>query len=256
MPKYLNDFDELHMQELLQSDVAKLREYQTLLPSYAEPKRRNRLLNGMRDYAYDAGVLSYGLDKAPATVWNFFGRSVEACLEMFAIGALPECNTPVVLLDGVYLSVVLNLWDNARALAELKRYSPVRFEEGSFVADEVVMGYLVAFLAYLQGKLDEAGETARMNSRRCEQRREGFAKSFGLRSHALLSLVKEDEGSFQTSLAEIVQAHASEARKGRLREDTRGLLCLDALALTSLAERAGIRPAIQSPYLPLTLVKH
>jgi len=251
----LNDFDSPHMEELLAYYGKNAREYHELLPGHMEPQRRNRLLDGIRDFAFQAGLLCHGLQREPAATWEFFEASVAACEEMFRLKALPEVNTPVALLEGAYLALVLGRWGDAAELAQAERYGPERYQQAGFVADEAIMGDIAAFLASLRGEDAEAARLAGMNVDRCEQRRDAFAKRAGWQSAALLGTLRRDEARFQEALAQILRAHATEARRGRLRENTRGLLCLSGLALARLGKRAGLAGTVESPYLPLRLLK-
>ena len=117
------------------------------------------------------------------------------------------------------------------------------------------MGYLVALFAGARGETEEAVQTAQRNIQANAERGEAFAKLFVLKTRALLAVLQKDARAFQTLLEQIAQAHSLEAKRGRLRREAGGLLCLDGMALAALARRAPLTFSMDSPYLPLPLLE-
>lgn len=71
----------------------------------------------------------------------------------------------------------------------------------------------------------------------------------------LTALFSRDQAAFQRAVAEAVEAHHIEARRGEYRLLAEGFVCLDALMLLRLGEEHGVYAALDSPYLPAALLE-
>jgi hypothetical protein len=116
------------------------------------------------------------------------------------------------------------------------------------------MGFVAAFLQYISGDVDAATNTARTAYDGSKSRREGFAKWFRWHMAALIATTERDDSAFSQAITTIAKLHANEARNGRLREDTRGLVCISGLALMRVGATAGLT-APNTPHLPAELLK-
>ena len=72
----------------------------------------------------------------------------------------------------------------------------------------------------------------------------------------LLAVTTKDATLFNEAMAKIVQDHEHEAQRGENQRSTRGFICLPAMMLAYLGREVELVCEVQSPYLPLHLLKH
>ncbi|MBI4278790.1 MAG: immunity 49 family protein [Armatimonadetes bacterium] len=253
-PERLNDFDPAHMRNLFEYYSGSVLKSVSALSGATEPARGNVVLDFIRTEAYKAALLAYGLDEPPEVIREFLARSLSACRDMFALDGTPSRNTPVALMEGVHTALVLDRLDDARQLAQTRQYPLGKYDEHKFVADEAVMGYIVALLASVRGSTPEARQAAQATLEGAARRKEGFVRQFRAQTEALLGVIEQGAGPFRDALGRVVELHAAEARRGRLREAPEGLMCVSGLALARLGTGAGLVVDVESPYLPLSLL--
>lgn len=251
----LNDYTNEDLQTLYDRYTQNLAKSEAQLPSATGPAHRNTALDFLRGEAFTLGLLAYARAREPSEVWRFFEKALWACKEMFQVGADPSVNNPVALLYGIHVALILSSRRDAVELAKIRRYPTTRHKEGSFVADEVVMGYIGALMALIREERKEALEIGRLNVERCAVRKEGFARQFGAQTRMLVSVMEGQHQEFKNCLSELIQWHKNQAQKGRLRENPEGLMCVSGLALAQLGRDAGFAVDLESPYLPLSLLR-
>ncbi len=65
------------------------------------------------------------------------------------------------------------------------------------------------------------------------------------------AIADRDQAVFDSSLADLLKAHAGQAKFGQLRETPEGFLCLSAMALSRMAAERGLVVSSDSQYLSL-----
>ena len=253
--RQLNTFTAEHMRELLGGYLSSLQTNEGLLAQTFEAAKRADLLEAIRTDACDAGLLGYGLGIPPAEIRAFFERSANAVQELFHEGVESPWKTPAALIQAVELSLIAQGKIKAAELAAFGHYGPGAYRSGGFFADELIVVHVNAYCACVRGETKLSIQLAQDGLTRAGGRRDPFISNLNDQLTALLAVQTGDGQRFSQALSAILDDHKKKATKGRLREDTHGLLSISALALAQLALTIGITFDISSPYLPLELLR-
>ncbi len=254
MENPLNGYTEAHMLELMEYYSNELKKDQAFIETCDDPLIKNRVLGDIFRGSYELGLLSAGLKNPPEQTKAFWVLSVERAVEMFELNTSEETNTPIVLLEAMNLSIILNRKEDFRILSGSKEYPVLQYESESILVDEIMMGYIIS-LQQIGLEDDEfALQLAEFNLQKCQIRKQMLAKELAWRTEALIAILRENRNQFQKNFDLIVKRHTAQAQRGTRSDTTEGLVCVDGLALAQLARIRGLSPQILSPYTPIYLL--
>jgi hypothetical protein len=252
--RQLNTFTVDHMHELLDGYLSSLQTNERLLAQTFAATKRADLLEAIRTDACDAGLLGYGLGMPLVEIRALFERSANAVLELFHKEVESQWKTPATLIQAVDLSLITQGKTKAVKLAGFGHYGPGDYRSGGFFADELIVAHIDAYCACVRDETDISIQLAQDGLTRAGARTAPFIRNLNDQLTALLTVQTRDGQRFSQALSDILDDHKKQATKGRLREDTHGLLSISALALARLALTIGTTFDISSAYLPLELL--
>jgi hypothetical protein len=250
----LNDFTGERLESLSAYTAQEIAKRLAWLSEADDPIARSRVLESLMSAWRANALYLHALAQPTSKVRASFRSSVAACRDLFAIGADESRCNPVALIDGIELALILDDHESATALASMRDYQVAKYQQGSFTALEVVMGYVVALLSMVRAETTTARDVAAANVTRAAGLKEAHARRFGAQSAALVAVADRDAAGFAMAMTALLEWQDRESRRGRLRESPEGLMCISGLALVRLARNAAMHVDVDNPYLPLEIL--
>lgn len=207
------------------------------------------------DTSCDVGLTMYQQEKSPREIRPYMVMAADFLLREHMVRQKPAPNTsrnPWLFKKTVELIIG---WGDSEKGKALTNIEPWQYRNPPHPEHDRISEYIKVLVNFLVERC--------LNVEACRSVEERLASDSASRdersillpgARGLRGAVEGDSKLWNDAIAELVAAHAVEAKKGEYKRSESGFICLPALALAKLGLERGLTSSVRSVYLPLEIM--